>query len=80
MTPENRYRLERAKDNAPATNHFLMWIPLFLFFAWIGRESLPELDKVTVGSHPVRETVSYRPAYNPQRDASTLALIGEWFE
>jgi hypothetical protein len=80
MTPEQRYRLECMKERTPSTNHFLCWIPLFLFLAWIGRESLPELDKVAVGSYPVREAVSYRPSYNPHRDASTFSLIAEWFE
>lgn len=41
MTPEQRYRLELAKDRAPSTNVFVWFIPAFFIFAWICRADLP---------------------------------------
>lgn len=43
MSPEQRYRLEQAKQNTPSTNSFILWVPLFVFLAWFGRNEMPEI-------------------------------------
>lgn len=40
MTPEQRYRLEQAKNNTPSTSAFIWWIPVFLFFAWMCKDDV----------------------------------------
>lgn len=65
----NKY--ERHKDKTPSTNEFLLWIPLFLFLAWIGREALPPLPSVSVGSYPVREA-----GYNPVCGNDSICILG----
>lgn len=43
LTPEQLYRLENAKERTPSTNEFILWIPLFVFIAWLcGVPSAPE--------------------------------------
>lgn len=39
MTPEQRYRLELAKDRTPSTNLFVWLVPIFLCACWICRNT-----------------------------------------
>ncbi len=66
MTPEQRYRFEQAKDKSPATGSFLLWIPLFLFVAWLTqsppvKEAFAPLEEVVnVHQYDVASVPKYR--------------------
>ena len=50
MTPEQRYRLEKAKDNTPSTSVFVWFIPAIILIAFITRTE-PGKEIVTMSHH-----------------------------
>ena len=49
FTPEQRYRIEQAKDNTPTTSAFVWWVPLFVFIAWLCHTPV---EPSTLGFYP----------------------------
>ena len=41
MSPEQRYKIEQLKNQTPGTNSFLLWIPAFVFIAWMCHSDIP---------------------------------------
>ena len=57
MTPEQKYRLELAKEKTPTTSSFIIWIPCFVILALLCRtEPAREAGIIPASYHPVIST------------------------
>lgn len=50
MSPEQRFRLEQAKNNTPSTGAFIWVIPAFLFAVWLCQAQVIEVQQYHVAA------------------------------